>query len=311
MTDKEPEIIEDDEVINDPPEDEADADEPDGAEKAADEGEADEGGEDTGEAEEGADEAAEGEETAPQLVKWTDDAGKEWEIPEDITPYLMKNRDFTHKTSDLARERTSFEQQKADWEADRKRTEDDMKIDAELARLESIADQYNQVDWARLSQDDLYEAQRQQFERTQVREKIAELKSERDSRQQQRREEAQLATTKRIDEADKYGRENIPGWQQGKDAELLQFAKEVGYDDQSLKDQVSVPMLKLLHLAHIGKAAQKRVNEKPKPATKEVKPATQVKAKSNPTNRKSLDEMSMAEYAEYRNRQEARKAANA
>jgi hypothetical protein len=311
MTDKEPEIIEDDEVINDPPEDEADTDEAPAAEKAADEAEADEGDEDTGEAEEGADEAAEGEETAPQLVKWTDDDGKEWDIPEALTPSLMKNKDYTAKTQEVAEQRRALEVQKAEWEAEKQRDQEDMKIEAELARLKAAQAEYDKINWDELYQYDPQDAQHKQFQYGRIRDEVSRLSQEQNARQQARLEKAQSAMTKRFDEAEAYARANIPGWEQGKDRELLEFAREVGFDDQTLKSNVSPSFLSLLHKAYIGDRAQKRVNEKPKPATKEVKPATQVKAKSNPTNRKSLDEMSMAEYAEYRNRQEARKAANA
>ena len=143
--------------------DAAPADEPT-VQEAADEAEADEGSEDTGEAEEGADEAPEGEETAIELVKWTDDDGKEWEIPENLTPSLMKNKDYTAKTSELADQKRAFEQQRTEWEADRKRTEEDMKIDTELARLEAMQAEYDKLDWDRLAQEDVYAAQQQQFQ---------------------------------------------------------------------------------------------------------------------------------------------------
>ena len=144
--------------VNDSP-----ADEPT-VEEAADSEEAAEGGEDTGETEESAQEDAEAEETPVSLVKWTDDDGKEWEIPENLTPSLMKNKDYTAKTSELADQKRAFEQQRTEWEADRKRTEEDMKIDTELARLEAMQAEYDKLDWDRLAQEDVYAAQQQQFQ---------------------------------------------------------------------------------------------------------------------------------------------------
>ena len=263
------------------------ADEPT-VEEAADKEEAAEGGEDTGETEESAQEDAEAEETPVSLVKWTDDDGKEWDIPEELTPSLMKNKDYTAKTQEVAEQRRALEAQKAEWEAEKQRDQEDMKIEAELARLTAAQAEYDKINWDELYQYDPQDAQHKQFQYGRIRDEVSRLSQEQNTRRTARLEKAQSEMTKRFNDSEAYARANIPGWEQGKDRELVEFAREVGFDDQALKSNMSPSFLSLLHKAYVGDRAQKRASEKPKPAAKDIKPATKVGAKSSPTNRVNL-----------------------
>lgn len=262
------------------------------------EGEADEAEEmDADAGNEGADEDA-GEDEGPKLVEWTDDNGKTWQVPEDLTPALFKNKDYTTKTQQLGEERRALEEQRKAFEADAKRTEEDLKIDAELARLAAISSQYDALNWDELAATDLYDAQQKQFQRSLVKEEIQRLSGIRNARKEQRLKEAQSATIKRANEADAYGRANIPGWENGKDRELIEYAREVGFNDEALRDLVSVPFLKMLHMAHLGRQSTQTAKAAAKPAKQAVQPNAKVNGKSGnaPINPKRLADLPIEEY---------------
>ena len=261
------------------------------AEAEADETEAAEGDEDG--------EESEGEQPdAPKLVEWIDDNGKAWQVPEDLTPALFKNKDYTSKTQQLAEARREFEEARAAFEADTKRTKEDLALDAELARLEAISSQYDRLNWDELAANDLYDAQQKQFQRSLVKEEMQKLSSKREARRQERLQEAQSSLTKRVEDADAYARANIPGWDQGKDREFIAFAKEVGYDDETLRANISAPFVKMLHLAWLGKQGTQTAKKAAQPVKQAIQPNGKVSGKSGkvPTNPKRLADAGFDEY---------------
>ena len=234
------------------------------------------------------DQSAETDADAPQMVSYVDDDGKEWEVPEALTPALMKNKDYTTKTQALADERRELEEQRTAFEAEKKRTDEDLQIDGELARLSNLASQYDKLNWDEMFEVDRDDAMHKQFQYGRVREEIARLEGLRQSRSEARLQEAQSATIKRMNEAEEYAKANIPGWSQGKDAELLDFARGVGFDDQTLRENISPAFIKMLYRASLGEQVLNRTKNQTKKAAKEVKPATKIRAKSSPTNRVDL-----------------------
>lgn len=234
--------------------------------------------------------------SGPVYVKVTDDDGNEWEVPEPLAAGFMKQKDYTQKTQAVADMRRQAEERQAQIEALAKRTEEDLQIDAELARLEQIEAQYKQINWDRLAQEDLYDAQQKQFGRQQVRERLEELKVMKNAREQERLMESQRETAKRIQEAEEYARVNIPEWDSGKDRDILNFAREIGFDDEALRKNMDAKFMKMLHRAYVGEAAMKRATEKPKPPQKQVQPAAKIGAKSTGTKRIRLADADMASF---------------
>lgn len=231
-----------------------------------------------------------------KYVTVTDDDGNEWEVPEALSAGFMKSKDYTQKTQHVAEMRRAAEERERQIEALAKRNDEDLKIEAELSRLEAINERYNNLNWSQLAQDDFYDAQQKQFDRQLVRERIEELKGAKNARHEQRLQEMQQETAKRIDEAEAYARANIPGWESGKDREILDFAREIGFDDEALRKNMNGAFIRMLHKAHVGETAMKRATEKPRPAQKQVKPAAKVGAKSNGTKRIRLADADMASF---------------
>jgi hypothetical protein len=241
--------------------------------------------------------AADAAEPEPDVEEYEFD-GKKYKLPKDVIPAIMKNADYTRKTQELAERRREFEAQQEAFEAERKRTTEDLQIDGYIAQLQSELQAFDRLDWNAIAQNDLYEAQQKQFQRGLIRDKLAELTGIKETRSQARASEAQKAMTARINEAEAWGAANIPNWSEGRDKELLTFAREViGYDDQALRQMVSKPFLEMLHKAWIGHKASTKAATTPQATPKaEVKPVPAVSAKSGKTNRVSLANADMETY---------------
>lgn len=234
---------------------------------------------------------------APKLVKWTGDDGREYEIPEELTTSLMKNKDYTQKTQEVAERRRELEARQQEIELRAKTTEEELALSAQLHSLKGQLDQYDRVDWSKLANDDIYEAQRLQFQRSQVKEQFDRVAQDLNSRYAAKTQAAQQEIAKRVEEAEAYGRANIPGWEQGKDRELVEYARSIGFDDTSLSKLIDARMVKLLHRAMIGDAATKKAASQPKPQPKEAVPVAKVQAKSaDTTKRVKLAEADFATY---------------
>lgn len=246
--------------------------------------------------EDGSEDDGEPDTDEPQTVTWTDDNGREWAVPEELTPALMKDKDYRQKTQTLADSKREFEAQQEEFEALQKRSDEDFAIEAEINSLRETLKQYDGLDWNRMAAEDMYDAQQKQFQRGLVKDRLTELSEVRNSRHQERLAEAQRETAKRISEAETYAQENIPGWEQGKGAEIIGFAREIGYDDQSLRKNMGAPFMKMLHRAFVGNQAMTKAKEQPKPPKKQVKPASKVNGQSETTKRVKLADADIATY---------------
>lgn len=240
---------------------------------------------------------------APKLVKWQDDDGNEFEVPEALTTSLMKNKDYTQKSQANAEAKRLIEEDRAAFEAEKKRDKEDLQLEAEAFQLQTELQQFDALNWEEIEQNDLYEAQRLQLRMGRVQQRLQQKQAEIETRRNERLEGSQRETAKRIQEADDYGRANVPGWSQGKDQELIEFAREIGISDETLRANLSAPLVNLLHLGSIGRGSIAAAKEAGKPKAKPgVKPNGKVSGKSSKTNSTDLTEVSMDAYVAARKR---------
>jgi hypothetical protein len=230
-----------------------------------------------------------GEEDAPEveMAEWEDDDGNKYELPASLVPKLMKDKDYTQKTQQIADTRRKLDDERAAWEAQRERDESDMQAEAELFHLNSLAEQYKNLDWNQLAAEDIDDARAKQFYQQQIRDRIAELKEQVSTRREERSRSAHDATVKRIEEAEGYAASNIPGWNAEKAKEIWDFAqKHLGYDEASLRNSLDGRLMKAIHMSYIGEKAMARANSPaPKKPTSKISPTRKVNSKSTPTTR--------------------------
>lgn len=242
--------------------------------------------------------------------------GQTYQVPKALKGAFMKNADYTQKSQANAADRRALEARQAEIEERAKATEEELDARAELrsvtAQLAEFA-KLSQADWDHhhnrdpMGTDKAWRAY--QFLQNQK----AELEGKVSTAQSKRSEAAQQDLNKRIQETFAAVPTIIPGTTAETAApaidKLVNFANSVGIPEQTLKANWSPTMLKLLHLASLGQQVMtKQSAPKPKPAPAPA-PVKVISSKSNPTNRKSPSEMSMAETAEaFRKEQAAKRA---
>lgn len=239
----------------------------------------------------------EGEVSAPETVEWEADDGTKYELPANIVPSLMKNKDYTQKTQAVAAEKQALEQAKQEWEAEKQRDEEDLRLDAEIHRLSDLDGQYAKLDWDRLAEEDMDLARRRQFEHDRVRAQLADIKGQKEQRTAERSQKHQETILRRIEEAEQYAAANIPNWGAQKSKEIWDYAlADLGYDEATLRNNLDGKLMKAIHKAYIGDAALKRAQKPGKKPAQATQPLKKVEAKSGPTTRRNL---ASADYETY------------
>jgi hypothetical protein len=233
--------------------------------------------------------------------------GKTYKVPSQIKDGYMRHADYTRKTQEVADQRRSVEQyeEKARQIAEISQAEFGHAVTAQ--KINEQLEQYKQVDWNALEQEDPIGAQQHWRQFQMLKDQHQEAVQSYQQAHNERTQMAQQATAKRIEETREFASKNIPGWSEELDDKITKFATSEFSRDE-LAQAMNPKIYRMLHLAWIGQQTldQAKAAKKPKPAT-QPKPTSKVKARGNPAGRKPIGEMSMDEYAAYRNRQEARK----
>lgn len=261
--------------------------------------------EEVAETEEATDEVEETEgEDQPEvkMTKWTDDEGVEWEIPENIAPALMKNKDYTQSKQALADQRRALEDERKQWAEQQKRDEEDFKIEGELFNIEERLKQYQNVNWGDLRIQDPDGANGHFQDMQLLQQRKQELSQTKQSRMQEKSQAAQQSVAKRHEETNAYISNNIPDWSPELANNMEKYALEAGFDADSMMSNMSPAFMKILYDGYKANEIRKRATT-PKPKqTGKVMPLKQVGAKSNPTNRVDLNTASMDDFYKSRMR---------
>jgi hypothetical protein len=167
---------------------------------------------------------------------------------------------------------------------------------SDLRHAEKTIQRYKEIDWAALRQEDPDLAQQRFMELQEWKDHRDELKNGLAEVSERHALEAKRTAANRAKEAFDALTRDIPDWPKVA-RKVGEFAiKELGYTPQEL-DQMTDPRLgKALHRAMISHLAsqQTATTKTPEP---EIKPLTTVASRGGGGSRKSLDEMSMEEYA--------------
>lgn len=235
--------------------------------------------------------------------------GKKYEVHPDLKDGYMMQADYTRKTQETSDLRKQLDTQKADIDRLAQTTHEEMAIQAHLLGIDQQLQQYQNVNWQQLEAEDPMGAQSHWRQFQTLKDKKQEGANLLQEKQTERQEQLESQTNQRLRSTMEFAQKNIPGWSEDVDAKITRFAESKGFDRDTLKAAYTPEVYQMLHLAWIGEQAlnrQKAAKSK-QPATA-VKPSQKVSSKANPTARKEISEMSMDEYAAFRNKQEAAKA---
>jgi hypothetical protein len=225
--------------------------------------------------------------------------GQKYKVPKALKPLLMMQADYTQKTQSLAEQRKAFEAQQAQMQTVLRENVQEV---ARVMQIDERLQQFQQVNWQALSNQDPLQAQQLWFE-------FQGLKESRQttiSKMQQNEAQAEQARNEQLSRASAEGHavlsKELPGWGSEMAAKILDFGvKELGYEADHLKTITDPRIIKTLHAAMIGhQVLSNKATQTKKPTT----PATPVKTvgKSAPAT-KNPERMTTDEWMKSRNQQ--------
>lgn len=228
--------------------------------------------------------------------------GKQYQVPAALKGGFLMQADYTRKTQELAEQRRGLEDVASHIRQHARASDDEITSRAALVALDTALEQYGQVDWERLAADDASAAQQHWMRYQTLKEQRGQIVDDLYHRQGWRAQEAQQETVRRFEETQDFARRHIKGWSPDLDLQIIEFARSKGATDQNLRDAMSPLVYNLLHLARIGEQALARTTAPRTSSAAAARPLSLVGGRSNPAAGKSLADMSMEEYAEYRSR---------
>lgn len=227
--------------------------------------------------------------------------GQKYRIPKALKSALMMNADYTRKTQEVAELRRAAEAERTRYS---QANAEHVQALAAVHSIDQQLQQYQQVDWQRLSDEDPIQAQKLWMQYTQLKDSRQQIAGHVQQMEQQRAFETQQATAKRIEEGQAILKRDIPNWGPETARQINDFAaKEFGFQPQELAQVTDPRVVKILHAAMVGaqlvKKQQEGTSSSQQPA---AKPVTKVGGNNAPA-RRDMNAMPIGDWMKARNEQ--------
>lgn len=249
---------------------------------------------------EGGEPAPEGEATEDLDIIEHD--GKQYQVPKAIKAGIMMQADYTRKTQEVAEQRKELESRSQQIAQQSQASEEELTARASLIGVNQALQQYSQVNWDQLEQQDPIAAQTHWRKYQTLQQQQQQIQSGLSALGEQRSLQAQQETAKRVEETRQFAQKEIRGWTPELDTKMTEFAvKELGFDRAALGNAINPQVYRAMYLAYLG---QQTLNKPANTAaaTTQAKPLSTVGAKASPASGKSLADMTMDEYVAHRKR---------
>lgn len=234
--------------------------------------------------------------------------GNKYKVPKAIAPALLRQADYTKKTQEVAELRRATEADKARIAEEAKAFQEDRQEHVQAYALWQQLEQFKQVNWAQLEQDDPLQAQNLFRQYTMLRDAQRDVLGRLQSKQMQRKSTAEAEQAKLRDQTRATLAKEIPNWSPKAEQELTDYALKHGYKAEEVKaalDSDARPF-RFLHKAFL----YDQLVEKQRQAAKAQQPAEPVRqVGQNRAPPAGLhDGLSTKEWVKRREAQLARKA---
>lgn len=233
--------------------------------------------------------------------------GERYKVPKALKPLLMFQQDYTKKTQEVAEVRKAVEAERVAFNEQRELYQAHFQEVAAITNIENQLQQFVNVDWQKLIDDDPVQAMKLDRQYQSLKEAHAQTVGKIQQAQQQMALSKQQETVKRVEQAKQALAEEFNGWTPEVASELTPYLKS--YERLGMSDQ----LLSALHNGEYGalpivwaRKAQlydqlvqktaKKPQLKPPP-----KPVTKVGAKATVT--KDPSQMTDKEFAAWRQKQ--------
>ena len=249
-----------------------------------------------------AEEEEQSEDEVPAILKLKVN-GEEVEKPiDEVVALAQQGLDYTQKTQQVAEQRkeleTYAEQIKAQEQAFQQQVQLNNVLIEDVAKITALDQQLNQyanVNWQQLSDNDFVEAQKLFFSYNQLQQERSQLVSQFEAKKQQVVQKQTQLMAEKIAKGKEILAKEIPNWSPETNQALLSTGKEYGFSDAERNSIVDPRHVKVLHDAMQWRKLQQKdsiVKKKVSSAKPVVKPgAKDTKAEANSNHRQLREQL--------------------
>ena len=235
--------------------------------------------------------------------------GKEYNVPQELKDALLRNKDYTIKTQEVA-------EQRKELDADRDRFQEALQLQTahtqtytELGVIDQQLAQFNEIDWEQWRQTDPNATQQAQIQLNQLREQRTQTVDKLNSLQTETQQKHQAETARVVEQNRAKVERSVPNWNQDTEKAVFDYGIKRGLTENQLANTNYDPVLiGILNDARLfDELKQKQNVKKVKKKTEPVPQATRVTKAKKTQNRGLHDGLSTGEWLKRRNAQIAKR----
>ena len=222
--------------------------------------------------------------------------GEDVEKPlDEVVALAQQGLDYTQKTQQVAEQRKELEAYAESIKAQEQAFQEQMQLNnvliedvAKITSLDQQLNQYANVNWNQLSDNDFVEAQKLFFTYNQLQQERSQLVSQFEAKKQQVVQKQTQLMSEKIAKGKEILAKEIPNWSPETNQALLSTGKDYGFSDAELNAIVDPRHVKVLHDAMQWRKLQQNsvVKKKVSNAKPVVKPGSKdTKAEANSNHR--------------------------
>ena len=228
--------------------------------------------------------------------------GEDVEKPlDEVVALAQQGLDYTQKTQQVAEQRKELEAYAESIKAQEQAFQEQMQLNnvliedvAKITSLDQQLNQYANVNWQQLSDNDFVEAQKLFFTYNQLQQERSQLVSQFEAKKQQVVQKQTQLMSEKIAKGKEILAKEIPNWSPETNQALLSTGKDYGFSDAELNSIVDPRHVKVLHDAMQWRKLQQNstVKKKVSSAKPVVKPGSKdTKAEANSNHRNLREQL--------------------
>jgi hypothetical protein len=228
--------------------------------------------------------------------------GEDVEKPlDEVVALAQQGLDYTQKTQQVAEQRKELEAYAESIKAQEQAFQEQMQLNnvliedvAKITSLDQQLNQYANVNWQQLSDNDFVEAQKLFFTYNQLQTERSQLVSQFEAKKQQVVQKQSQLMAEKIAKGKEVLAKEIPNWSPETNQALLSTGKDYGFSDAELNSIVDPRHVKVLHDAMQWRKLQQNstVKKKVSSAKPVVKPGSKdTKAEANSNHRNLREQL--------------------
>ena len=228
--------------------------------------------------------------------------GEDVEKPlDEVVALAQQGLDYTQKTQQVAEQRKELEAYAQQIQLQEQAFQEQMQLNnvliedvAKITSLDQQLNQYANVNWQQLSDNDFVEAQKLFFSYNQLQQERSQLVSQFEAKKQQVVQKQSQLMSEKIAKGKEVLAKEIPNWSPETNQALLSTGKDYGFSDVELNAIVDPRHVKVLHDAMQWRKLQQNsvVKKKVSNAKPVVKPGSKdTKAEANSNHRNLREQL--------------------